>query len=144
MDFYGTFNHKVDGKGRLVLPSSYRNAFTEGGMAALIEDYAALFTHDQWEVYRRRIETSGRFTRDDLRWLFSIASPFEPDAQNRIMLPQNLRQRTGLVDDIAVVGSVRYVSLFPAEEWKRRSDLIDHPSDTGPSIADKFRGLEFL
>jgi len=144
VDFYGTFEHRIDGKGRLVLPSTFRSAFADGGMAALIEDYAALFTREEWDIYRRRIESSGNFTREDLRWLFSIASPFEPDNQNRISLPPRLRQHTGLDQDIALVGSVRYVALFPSEEWARREAAIARQSETGPSIADKFRGLDFL
>ncbi len=144
MDFYGTFEHRIDGKGRLVLPSTFRSAFAGGGMAALIEDYAALFTREEWDIYRRRIESSGNFTREDLRWLFSIASPFEPDNQNRISLPPKLRQHTGLDQDIALVGSVRYVALFPSEEWARREAAIVRQSETGTSIADKFRGLDFL
>lgn len=144
MDFYGTFEHRIDGKGRLVLPSTFRSAFADGGMAALIEDYAALFTREEWDIYRRRIESSGNFTREDLRWLFSIASPFEPDNQNRISLPPRLRQHTGLDQDIALVGSVRYVALFPSEEWARREAAIARQAETGPSIADKFRGLDFL
>ncbi|MBS1838434.1 MAG: hypothetical protein JST64_12150 [Actinobacteria bacterium] len=145
MDFYGTFEHKIDDKGRLVLPSSFRTAFADGGMAALIEDYAALFTHAEWDRYRRRLESSGSFSRDDLRWLFSIASPFEPDRQNRISLPQRLRDHTGLDQDIAVVGSVRYVSLFSTSEWARReADVIGQADGGGPSLADKFRSLEFL
>lgn len=144
MDFYGTFEHRIDGKGRLVLPSTYRSAFADGGMAALVEDYAALFTHDGWDVYRRRLESTGSFTREDLRWLFSVASPFEPDAQNRILLPQKLRDRAGLGQDITIVGSVRYVSLFSRDDWARREAAIDRQAETGPSIADKFRGLDFL
>ncbi len=144
MDFYGTYEHTIDGKGRLVMPSSYRSAFADGGIAALVEDYAALFTLDEWDRYRRRLETSGHFTRDELRWIFSVASPFAPDAQNRISLPQRLRDRTGLDRDVTLVGSVRYVSVFSRDDWARREEAIERPSDDAPSIADKFRSLEFL
>lgn len=144
MDFYGTFEHTIDDKGRLVLPSSYRSAFAGGGMVTLIEDHGALFTHDEWGVYRRKLESSGRFTRDDLLWLFSIASPFEPDTQNRISLPAKLRERTGLRKEITIVGSVRYVSMFSRQEWARREAAIDEQAETGLSIAEKFRGLDFL
>ncbi|UDY35969.1 division/cell wall cluster transcriptional repressor MraZ [Dermatobacter hominis] len=144
MDFYGTHEHTIDGKGRLVLPSSFRSAFADGGIATLLEDYAALFTHDEWDRYRRRIETSGKFDRDDLRHLFSIASPFEPDAQNRISLPQRLRDVTGLDREVAIVGSVRYVSIFSREEWARREAAIAAKAAEGRSLADKFRELDFL
>lgn len=145
MDFYGTFEHNIDGKGRLVLPSSHRPAFSAGGMAALVEDYAALFTHDGWEIYRHRLESSGHFDREDLRHLFSIASPVEPDGQNRITLPQRLRDETGLDREVTVVGSVRYVSIFDRADWARReAALAEKAASSGRSLADKFRELDFL
>lgn len=145
MDFYGTFEHNIDGKGRLVLPASHRPAFSAGGMAALVEDYAALFTNDEWETYRRRLETSGHFDREDLRHLFSIASPIEPDGQNRITLPQRLREVTGLQREVTLVGSVRYVSIFDRADWARReASLAEKEIATGRSLADKFRELSFL
>lgn len=143
MDFYGTYEHKIDGKGRLVLPSTFRSAFADGGMAAMIEDYAALFTHEGWEAYRRKLEGAGHFDREELRWLFSLASAFEPDTQNRITLPLKLRQHTGLEEEISVIGSVRYIALFPRAEWARREAEVRRPSH-GPSVAEKFRSLEFL
>lgn len=143
-DFYGTHHHTIDSKGRLVLPSSFRAAFAEGGYAALIEDYAALFTTDEWQRYRRKIESSGVFDRDDLRHLFSIVSPFEPDAQNRISLSQRLREVTGLDREVTVVGSVRYVSLFDRVDWERREAAIARKATEGKSLRDKFKELPFL
>ena len=104
MDFYGTFEHTIDGKGRLVMPSTFRSAFEGGGVAAMVEDYAALFTTDEWGRYRRKLEDSGRFTRDDLQWIFSLTSTFIPDAQNRISLPIKLRDHVGRVAAIGVAG----------------------------------------
>lgn len=144
MDIYGTYEHTIDVKGRLVLPSPYRSAFADGGIAALIEDYAALFTTEEWDRYRLRLEESGRFTRDELLSIMSFVSPFAPDAQNRISLPQRLRDKTGLGRDVTLVGSIRYFSVFSNEEWARREAAVEAKAETGQSIADKFRSLEFL
>lgn len=144
MDFYGTFEHTIDGKGRLVMPSTFRSAFEGGGVAAMVEDYAALFTTDEWGRYRRKLEDSGQFTRDDLQWIFSLTSTFIPDAQNRISLPIKLRDHVGLGKDVTLIGSVRFVAVFPRQEWARREAAVAAQAATGPSIADKFRSLEFL
>ena len=144
MDIYGTYEHTIDVKGRLVLPSACRSTFAEGGIAALVEDYAALFTSAEWDLYRLRLEDSGIFTRDELLTLVSYVAPFTPAAQNRICLPQRLRDRTELGRDVTLVGSIRYFAVFSNEEWARREAAVEAKAETGPSIADKFRSLEFL
>jgi len=143
-EFYGTYEHVIDGKGRLVLPATFRSAFAEGGVAAQVEDYAALFTTEEWERYRRKLETAGVFDRDELLHMFSIVSPFEPDSQNRISLSQRLRDFTGLEREVAVVGSVRYLSVFSKEDWARREAAIAQKAIDGNSLAAKFRELPFL
>ena len=144
MDFYDTFEHTIDGKGRLVLPASYRAAFTGGGFVTYLGRYAALFTPSEWEKYRRRLEQSGQFSRDQLQYLFSFVTPFQPDAQNRIGVSQRLREKVGLERDVTIVGSVSHAAIYPRDEWTRVEAAIEAPSDDGRSIVDKFSELEFL
>ena len=144
MDFYDTFEHTIDGKGRLVLPASYRPAFTGGGFVTYLGKYAALFTPDEWEKYRRRLEASGQFDREQLQYLFSFVTPFQPDAQNRIGVSQRLRDKVGLERDVTIVGSVTHAALYPREAWSRVEAAIEAPADDGTSIVDKFSELEFL
>ena len=144
MDFYDTFEHTIDGKGRLVLPASYRPAFTGGGFVTYLGKYAALFTPDEWEKYRRRLEASGQFDREQLQYLFSFVTPFQPDAQNRIGVSQRLRDKVGLERDVTLVGPATHAALHPREAWSRVAAPIEAPADDGTSIVDKFSELEFL
>ncbi len=144
MDFYDTFEHTIDGKGRLVLPASYREAFTAGGFVTFLGKYAALFTPDEWEKYRRKLEQSGQFSREQLQYLFSFVTPFRPDGQNRIGVSQRLRDKVGLVRDVTIVGSVTHAAIYPREAWGRVESEIEAPDDDGRSIVDKVAGLEFL
>ena len=144
MDFYDTFEHTIDGKGRLVLPASYRVAFTNGGFVTYLGKYAALFTPDEWEKYRRRLEQSGQFTREQLQYLFSFVTPFQPDAQNRIGVSQRLRDKVGLEREVTIVGSVSHAALYSREAWAEVQAAIESPADDGSTIVDKFSELEFL
>lgn len=144
MDFYDTFEHTIDGKGRLVLPASYRPGFTAGGFVTYLGKYAALFTPDEWEKYRRRLEQSGQFDREQLQYLFSFVTPFQPDSQNRIGVSQRLRDKVGLQRDVTIVGSVSHAAIYPREAWGRLETTVEAPSDDGTSIVDKFSELGFL
>ena len=71
------------------------------------------------------------FTRDELLTLVSYVAPFTPDAQNRISLPQRLRDRTKLGRDVTLVGSIRYFAVFSNEEWARREAAVEAKAETG-------------
>lgn len=144
VDFYDTFEHTIDGKGRLVLPSSYRGAFTDGGFLTLVGSYAALFTPEEWEKYRRRLEASGRFSRKELQYLFSFVTPFVPDAQNRISVSPRLRERVGLEREVTIVGSVTHAAIYPRDTWLALEADIEAEASEGAGLSDKFDELGFL
>lgn len=146
MDFYDTFEHTVDGKGRLVLPSSFRSAFVDGGFLTFLGEYAALFTAEGWESYRRKLQQAGTFSRRELQYLFSFVSPFQPDGQNRITLGQRLRDKTGIDRDVTLVGSGTHVAVYAREAWARIEDAVEAPAEgvDHASLVDKIQELDFL
>lgn len=144
MEFFDQFEHTIDDKGRMVLPAAYREAFAGGGFLTLLGDNAALFTPDGWEKYRRRLELSGTFSRDELRYLFSFVSPFTPDAQHRIAVSARLRERVGLGREVSIVGSSSHAAIFPRERWAALEDRVNAPDESGRTLVDKFETLDFL
>lgn len=144
MEFFDQFEHTIDDKGRLVLPAAYRAAFAEGGFVTYMGEYAALFTEEGWQQYRRRLELSGSFDRQELQVLFSFASPFAPDAQHRIALGSRLRSRVGLEREVSIVGSGSHAAIYPRDAWARIEEQAAAPDADGETLVDKFRGLGFL
>ena len=96
MEFFGQFEHTIDDKGRMVLPSAYRSEFVDGAYLAFLGSSAALFTPDGWDRYRRKIELSGKFERQDMQVLLSLVSPATPDSQHRVTVSSQLREILGL------------------------------------------------
>ena len=137
MRFYERFEHTIDPKGRLVLPASYRPAFTEGGYVVWLGNYAALFTEDGWEKHRRKIEMSDAFSRTELQRIFSMVSPFTPDAQHRIVLNQRLRERAGLEREVSIVGTGTHAAIYPSDVW----DRLDSDEADDQTLADKLEAV---
>jgi MraZ protein len=146
MDFYDTFEHTIDGKGRLVLPASYRSAFDDGGVLTFLGEYAALFTPDGWDTYRRKLQQAGTFTRLELQYLFSFVSPFRPDGQHRITLSPRLRDKAGIERDVTLVGSGSHVAVYPREVWAGIEAAVEAPAPGADQAAlvAKIHELEFL
>jgi MraZ protein len=144
MEFFDQFEHTIDDKGRMVLPAAYRNAFAEGGFLAFLGGYAALFTTDGWEKYRRRLELSGQFSRQQLQVVLSYVSPFVPDSQHRIAVNPRLRNKVGLEREVTIVGSGSHAAIYARDAWAMLEDDAMAPDEDGRTIADKFNDLDFL
>lgn len=144
MEFFDHFEHTIDAKGRLVLPAAYRAAFAEGGIVTYLGRYAALFTPDGWDRYRRKLENDSSFTRVQLQYLFAFASPFNPDAQHRVPLNRKLRELVGIDRKITIVGSGSHAAIYSREAWEdieRRAHAVD---ESGLDMVEKFDELGFL
>jgi MraZ protein len=144
MEFFNKFDHTIDDKGRLVLPSAYRSAFAEGGYLTYMGASAGLFTEDEFEKYRRKITLSGVFSRKDLQQLMALTTPVQPDAQHRVPISQGLRDRVQLGREVTVAGQGSHVEIFPREVWMAREAESLVPDDTGKNLATKFDDLDFL
>ena len=141
VDFYDRFEHTIDAKGRLVLPASLRGAFEQGGMLTFWNNYAALFTREGWTDQRRLIEESGQFSPIERQYLWSMASPFVPDAQNRIIIGPKLRQRAKLDKEVTIVGSVTHAAIYDRMAWQAIETTMESDSS---SLDDKFAQMGIL
>ena len=144
MEFFGQFEHTIDDKGRMVLPSAYRSEFVDGAYLAFLGDSAALFTPDGWDRYRRRIELSGDFERQDMQVLLSLVSPATPDSQHRVTVSSQLREFLGLQREVTIVGSGGFAAIYDRSVWAARQSETLSRNEQGQTLADKFNRLTFL
>ncbi len=137
MDFWEYNEHTIDGKGRLVLPSSFREAFAGGGVLTNQGDHVALLTPAGWDIAFRAMRDSQDFSPRELSVVKSFASRFHADAQNRVTLPPRLRQAVGLERDVALIGMGNHVALYPRDRWHQlEGEVLAVPAD-GASLADR-------
>ena len=61
----------------------------------------------------------------------------EPDSQNRILIPQVLRDFAGLTRDVVITGSSNKAKIWDKEAWERRSKPQLDPG----KVADMFAAL---
>jgi len=144
VDLYDTFEHTIDGKGRLVLPAAYRSTFAEGGFAVNLGDCVGLFSISDWEKWRRRVEQSRVLHRSRLKYMIASVSPIQPDAQHRITINPRLRSKMGLERDVTIVGSGIYASVYDRATWDRFEAEAEAPDGDGRTLADDLADLEFV
>jgi len=140
-EFWEYNEHNIDGKGRLVLPSSFREAFADGGVLTFQGTHAALHTPSGWDRARRALEDDTRFTKAEQAWVKSLVCPVVPDAQNRVMLPARLRAEVGLDKEVSLVGMGGHVAIYSTEAWHALEARLRGGDEHRPPLNDRLAEL---
>ena len=122
--FFGRYEHSLDDKGRVILPSKFRGPFERGGYLTQYQDGClSLWTPDefesQMEVMQQRAAT-GRGDRNLARLWASTSHEVEVDRQGRMAIPSHLREFAGLDGDVLVHGAIDRVELWDPTRWAEK------------------------
>lgn len=121
-EFVGSYQHTLDAKGRLILPSKFREDFATGGYLSPQEDHSiALWTPTEFAKRRREMQ-SDRATREGrtiARTWSAMTFVAEFDKQGRFAIPVTLRDHAGLTSDVMVIGEIDHLSLWSPATFDR-------------------------
>lgn len=121
--FLGQSTYTLDDKGRIIIPSRYREALGEEVIVTRsLDPCITLYPMDMWMELVQKVNalpmtsTPGRALR---RLLFADAANVMPDRQGRILLPERLREYAGLeaASSVLIVGLDRYIEFWKPERW---------------------------
>ena len=119
--FLGTFEPKLDDKGRLILPARFREQLAGGVVLTKGQDRCVYaFPTGEFEtLYNelRQAPITHKQARNFSRVLLSGASDQIPDRQGRINIPPSLREYAGLDRDLAVFGAGSRVEIWDMATW---------------------------
>lgn len=120
--FFGTYEHTLDAKGRVILPARFRTAFEHGGYLTQNHDGClALWTPDQFELQMEQKESSesaSRADRNQARLWAATSHEVEIDRQGRMAIPARLRDFAGLHEAVLVTGIINRVELWDPTRWE--------------------------
>lgn len=134
--FVGTFEHSLDDKGRLVLPSTFRGHLADRGFVSQYERCLGLWTEDGFTDVARRLTDKvreGLASHDAVRAFAANASEVRPDSQGRIVLPQRLREFAGLQREVVVIGALDRIEIWDAARWSELAGTADQSLVTAVS-----------
>ena len=136
MAFVGTYDHTLDAKGRIVLPSKFRGYFADAAYLSPGDGCVALRTPDDFIEFVERFQEEVRGKEadpDSLRAIASRSEEVRPDAQGRLMVPARLQLSAGLDREIVVCGVIDRIEIWNAASWNEMADELDQ------SVASAFR-----
>ncbi len=117
----------VDSKGRLAVPTRYREAL---GTQLVItvdteETCLLLYPLEHWQVIERKLQTMPSFNaaaRRIQRLLIGHATDLEVDNNGRILLPPLLREYAELDKHVVMIGQGNKFEVWDAKSWQTRRE----------------------
>ena len=123
--FSGSFDHSLDGKGRVIIPASFREALGEDFTITINPNKTAvaIYPKAMWDQQLERLAQINPMDRIGLqyeRYVMSVSfSGNSMDAQGRVLIPVKLRNKIGLAKDIVFVGLNHYIEIWDAEVYAK-------------------------
>lgn len=119
--FIGEYRHNIDAKGRLTLPSKFRDKYeTIVVVTKGFDGCLNIFTLPEWENYYQKLAqlpTNKKQVRSFLRVLASKATECEIDKMGRINIPLSLRKEANLDKAVVVIGDINHVEVWDEATW---------------------------
>ena len=124
--FYGEYEHGIDKKGRIIIPSKFRESFKEYDIEKLfitrgLDKCLFIFTENEWKSQEAKFKAVS-FTKSEARKFnrlyFSGAAQIECDKQGRILIPKYLKDFAGIKRDIMIIGVSNRIEIWSKESWQ--------------------------
>lgn len=132
--FRGITSINLDAKGRLAIPSRYRDCVSknqtgEAQLVITIDTHSPcllLYPIQEWEIIENKLQNLSSFnqaTRRIQRLLIGHATELEIDSAGRILVPPLLRDYANLNKEVMFVGQGRKFELWDKQKWHEKRDL---------------------
>ena len=112
--FLGTTDHNLDAKGRVILPTHFREELGENFYITMgFNRCVQVLSEAQFDRLRdqiRQLPADKALSRQYL--LISPAKLVTPNSQGRVSIPQKLREDAGLNGEVTVVGMDTRVEIW--------------------------------
>ncbi len=121
--FMGEYHHNIDEKGRIVIPTKFREVLQEEFIIAKgLEKCLYIYSMKDWQNLVEKLNTLP-FTKKDartfIRSFFSGATVCEFDRQGRTCITSPLVHHAGLTKECVVIGANDRIEIWDKDEWEK-------------------------
>lgn len=133
----GTYEHSIDAKGRLFIPSKLREELGVSFYLAMgVDACLAIYPQETWERFTEKFASLPMSQSKAMRPLFANASKCELDSQGRIVVPQKLRKYAALDKDVVIIGVNDRAEIWSAESWHAQEEEEMTPEKMAACMAE--------
>ncbi|MEL7431801.1 MAG: hypothetical protein AAGI90_04630 [Chlamydiota bacterium] len=143
--FSGSWNAKLDEKGRFVLPSSLRYGLVEDGEIQVflglgLGGCLAIYKRSDVESMVRRFQKKQHLAKYQpfFTTFFSSLQKISPDKVGRVTIPGFLRQAAGIGKEIIIAGVIDKLEIWPEEVHEKRMQAFVSGEEGGTLAEEAF------
>ena len=142
--FKGEYNHTIDTKGRLIIPSKFREILGENFVVTKgLDGCLFVYGNTEWSAFEATLKTlplANKDSRKFSRFFLAGAVDVEVDKQGRILIPSVLREFAALESQVVPLGVGERIEIWSKDRWEDASeyddmdDIAEHMSELGLMI----------
>jgi len=142
----GTYECKVDAKGRLMFPVSFKNQLGEDVSAGFVikrsifERCLEIFPMDEWNLETEKVKKKNRFIKknqDFIRKFMAGVKLAELDSTGRLLIPKDLITYAGIKKEIVCTSVVNRIEIWDKIEYEK---TVDYDPDEFGNLAEDVMG----
>ncbi|MCM1124188.1 MAG: division/cell wall cluster transcriptional repressor MraZ [Eubacterium sp.] len=142
--FMGEYNHTIDAKGRLIVPSKFRESLGDTFVVTKGLD-GCLFVYDnaEWTAFEEKLKSlpiTNKEARQFVRFFLAGAAEVEVDKQGRILVPNILREFAQINKDVVLIGVASRIEIWSKERfdgmaaYEDMDEIAEHMAELGLGI----------
>ncbi|MCB7481166.1 division/cell wall cluster transcriptional repressor MraZ [Christiangramia sediminis] len=146
INLIGTYECKVDAKGRLMVPSALKKQLApmmqEGFVIkrAVFQNCLELYPMEEWNVLMKRMNGLNRFKKknnDFIRRFTAGVKTVEVDTNGRLLIPKDLVGFAGIEKEIVLSSAINIVEIWDKDKYEQ---TLDASSDDFADLAEEVMG----
>jgi MraZ protein len=122
--FRGHFRHTIDPKGRLSIPSKFREGLREAGSDRLViapnGSSLDVYPEDKWRELEERVAALPKLDPDRRQYqhvYLSAGLDVVLDPHGRVQILQDYRERSGLAKNVVIIGMMDHFEIWDEDRW---------------------------
>ena len=141
--FMGEFEHSLDEKNRLIIPTKLREELGKSSVITRGTD-GCLFIYPEkaWEEFVEKLKKlpGSKNGREMQRFFMAGAASCDLDKQGRVMIPQRLLEHAAITKEVVSVGVIDKIEIWSKDRWQAQSnigsidEIVDHMAEYGLSF----------
>ncbi|MBR9844966.1 MAG: division/cell wall cluster transcriptional repressor MraZ [Algicola sp.] len=144
----GTYECKVDAKGRLMLPAAIKKqllpALQNGFVLkrAVFQPCLELYPMSEWETLMQKVNKLNRFKKknnDFIRRFTAGLKMIEVDAAGRLLIPKDLVAFSGITKDVVVSSAINIIEIWDKDKYEK---AIDDATGDFADLAEEVMGQD--
>ena len=125
----GEYSHTIDAKGRLIIPSRFREELGDNFVVTKgLDGCLFAYTNEERKHFEEKLQAipvSNQKGRRFARYFLAGATLCEVDKQGRILIPANLRAAAALEKDVVLAGVGDRVEIWDKNNWAEANTYDD-------------------